>query len=90
MKMASDFIKFHTSGAAGMKSGQINLKRNSSMTNVEGRLTNVELRNSFYFFVKKSRAKRHPPFVNCHSSFVIPCSFTQEVQEYVSQVNLER
>jgi hypothetical protein len=37
------------SAAADLKSGQFNRNRNSSMTNVECRLTNVELRNSFYF-----------------------------------------
>jgi len=48
-------------------------ERNSSMTNVECRLTNVELRNSVYFICyKKSKAKRHPQFVNRQSSFVIP------------------
>jgi len=35
--------------AASLKSGQSNLKRNFSSTNVECQLTNVELRNSFYF-----------------------------------------
>jgi hypothetical protein len=40
------------SPAAGLKNGQFNRKRNSSMINVECRLIRrrrIELRNSFYF-----------------------------------------
>jgi len=40
---------FDSSTAAALKNGQSDRKRNPSKTNVECRLTNVELRNSFYF-----------------------------------------
>jgi hypothetical protein len=45
-------VRFQVSGvsaASGLKNGKSNGKRNSSPTNVECRLTNVELRNSVYF-----------------------------------------
>jgi hypothetical protein len=57
------------SPAAGQKNGLSNRKRNSSMTNTECRLTNVELSNSFYFIFYKEQSEAIPPFIFCGSLF---------------------
>ncbi|CAB1070787.1 hypothetical protein D1AOALGA4SA_1041 [Olavius algarvensis Delta 1 endosymbiont] len=59
------------SGATGQTNGRSNRKRNSSATNVECRLTNVELRNPFYFIFLKEQSEAIPPYVNRHSSFQV-------------------
>ena len=54
------FLVSGVSPAAGLKSGQSNRKRDSSMTNVECRLIRrrrIELRNSFYFICYKEQSE---------------------------------
>jgi hypothetical protein len=57
--MASNFMKFHTSGASGLKNGQSDRKRNFEKANIEYRIMNVEVMYSVYF--KKDLAKRFHP-----------------------------
>jgi len=78
-------IKFHTSGAARLQFHTSTAADHKlSKINDECRLTNVELRHSFYFIVKQAERhaaqapallERHPQFVPPkadQSSFVIP------------------
>jgi hypothetical protein len=45
--------KFHTSAAAGPKSGQLNRKRNFEKANIEYRIMNVECRRDVFCLFKK-------------------------------------
>jgi hypothetical protein len=71
-KYKTFIVKFHISGASGLKSGQFDRKRNSGMTNVECRLIRlrrIELRNSLFYLLKKAERSdiHHSSIVNRHS-----------------------
>jgi len=65
MKSTLNFMKFHTSAASGLKSGQSDRKRNFEKANIEYRISNVEVMYSVYF--KKRQSAATPSFRIPHS-----------------------